>query len=36
MDWLRKLLNHEKAIALTILDPDLVRLVKQMHNMYLV
>ena len=28
MEWFENLLNHERAIALTVLDPDLVRLVK--------
>jgi hypothetical protein len=27
-------LDHEKTIALTIVDPELVRLIKAMHNRY--
>ena len=34
-DWFSSLLLHEKALALTIVDPDLVSLVKQMHKLYL-
>jgi len=33
-EWFKKLLNHEKAIALTIIDTDLVNLIKQMFESY--
>lgn len=32
--WFEKLLNHEKAIVMTILDPDLVSLIKSMYQLY--
>ena len=34
-DWFSKLLNHEKAIAMTVLDHQLVKLIKNMHKLYL-
>lgn len=33
-EWFAKLLNHEKSIALTIVDSDVVSLIKAMHAMY--
>ena len=32
--WFKKLLNHEKAIVLTVIDSDLVNLVRNMHSLY--
>ena len=32
--WFEKLMNHEKAIALTIIDPNLVILIKEMFEKY--
>ena len=32
--WFESLLNHEKAIVLTVIDSELVGLVRQMHSMY--
>lgn len=32
--WFNKLLNHEKAIVLTVIDSELVSLIKQMHESY--
>lgn len=32
-EWFEKLLNHEKAIALTIVDQDLVNMIKTMHKL---
>lgn len=32
--WFKKLLNHEKAIVLTVIDSDLVSLVRNMHVLY--
>lgn len=34
-EWFSQLLNHEKAIALTIVDPDVVNLIQSMHSRYL-
>ena len=30
--WFQRLLNHEKAIALTVVDQDLVNMIKAMHK----
>lgn len=32
--WFEKLMSHEKAIVLTVIDQDLVTVVKQMHAKY--
>lgn len=32
--WFKGLLNHEKAITLTIIDAELVSLIKSMHYYY--
>jgi hypothetical protein len=32
--WFKSLLNHEKAISLTIIDAELVSLIKAMHLYY--
>lgn len=32
--WFKSLLNHEKAITLTIIDTELVTLIKSMHQYY--
>lgn len=34
MKWFEKLLNHEKAIVLTVVDTELVHLLRQMHSVY--
>jgi hypothetical protein len=32
--WFNKLLAYEKCIILTIIDPELVKLIKAMHSKY--
>jgi len=32
--WFKNLLNHEKAITMTIIDSELVTLIKSMHQYY--
>lgn len=32
--WFEKLMNHEKAIVMTIVDQDLVNLIKSMYHNY--
>lgn len=32
MQWFEKLMNHEKAIALTIIDSQLVSFIKEMFE----
>ena len=34
LKWFEKLLNHEKAIVLTVIDSELVDLVRHMHACY--